>query len=86
MPTETTFTRFDTLAAVLAELSFDVVTLTFHRYSTGTDGFVVSLHPMCGECYSGHGDTASEALINALDRVSQKEAAKVEAKAAELVA
>lgn len=80
-----TFTKFDQLGAVLAELSFRAVSLHVTHCDDGTTHSTVYLH---GEvpCAMGVGDTPSDALQHALTVMAHKEAARIEAAADQVAA
>ena len=81
-----TFTKFDQLGAVLAEVSYRSVSLHMSRREDGSLMSTVYLHTDdLGVCVQGIGDTPSEALADGLAKMAAKQVARVEA-AAEKVA
>lgn len=81
----TTFTKFDQLGAVLAELSFRSVSLHMSRREDETVYSTVYLHGDAG-CVQGAGESPTQALQDALVNMARKEADRIEAVATQVAA
>lgn len=74
-----TFTKFDHLGSVLAEISYDTVSLQMMRRTDGEVWFYLARVHQSRVSYSGNGDTPSAALAGALEAARLATIAAVEA-------